>query len=76
MLADITFRTGGVELASCATGAVPRIGETVALEIDLVLDGRHYYRVTNVTYQYGDTGARRVATVRPAPILVDLEEVP
>lgn len=74
MLAHIQFRTGGVELVETTTGAVPRVGETVAIE--LVLDGRHYYRVTNVTHQYADTGARRVASVKPAPILVDLEELP
>lgn len=74
MLAHIQFRVDGVELVETTAGAVPRIGETVALE--LLLEGRHYYRVTQVIHQYGDTGARRVASVKPAAILVDLEEAP
>lgn len=73
-LIKVQFRVDGADLVETTTGAVPRVGETVAIE--LVLDRCRYYRVLAVTHRYADTGARRVASVRPAPIEIDLEELP
>jgi hypothetical protein len=72
-LIHIQFRVNGRDLVETTTSAVPRVGETVVLE--LVLDGRHTYQVTAVTHWYADSGARRVASVRPAPIIIDLIEI-
>lgn len=72
MLAVLHFRVDGKHLGEARGGAVPTAGQAVTIEHGL--RGRMRFRVVDVNYQYTDSGARRVETFIPAPVIVDLEE--